>query len=98
MKEFEVLSPYEVESILGGGAISNGVALDDNHCESIFGSGCKEGCKSGCKDGCKESAKHECREGKGVCWKTILWLMVSIIGHFLILCVQKHQNHIENIG
>lgn len=57
MKEFEVLSPYEVESILGGGAISNGVALDGNHCGSIFGGGCKEGCKTGCKDGCKESAK-----------------------------------------
>ncbi len=37
-------------------------------------------------------------KGKEFAGKLFLWLMVSIIGHFLILCVQKHQNHIENIG
>ena len=56
--------------------------------ESVQGS-------SPCKNCC---TFHECREGKGVCRKTILWLMVSTIGHFLILCVQKHQNNIKNIG
>lgn len=77
----EDFSQEDIEDILGGVTEYDNYGIPDISCAGGSGS-CKESCRDGCYNfsqigesesqcyTCKE--RNSCRQGKGVCWKTIL--------------------------